>query len=499
MFGERPDIEELAATRWDVIVIGGGITGAGVLLEAARRGRNALLLEQKDFAWGTSSRSSKMVHGGLRYIAQGDFRLTRDALRERERMLRELPGLVIRQTYAFLVRQGEFPGRWPLTAVLWLYDFLAGIRDRRWIGRKELLERLPGLSPDRLGGAMIYTDALTDDARLVFRILHEAAAEGGQLANYMRVESVRGSGARFQLQVRDELSGKQAVFEAATVIDAAGAWAEAVSGESGKIRPLRGSHLFFERDSLPTDDCITVPHPRDKRPVFIFPWAGMTVVGTTDLDHKEPLSEEPRCTREELDYLLELIRHVFPSAGITSADVVSAMAGVRPVIASGKGLNPSQESREHSIWLHDGMVCVAGGKLTTFRLIALDALHAAGLIGEAELKAAKRAAGPLFRRKLTFPHGLGHPALPLPKGEALLDTVEWVLGNEMVVHLDDLLLRRVRLGNTMPAGAQEVLPLLKGLCQSRLGWDEPRWHAETERYLKIVAESYRVADGAGTQ
>ncbi len=232
MFGERPDIEELAATRWDVIVIGGGITGAGVLLEAARRGRKALLLEQKDFAWGTSSRSSKMVHGGLRYIAQGDFRLTRDALRERERMIRELPGLVIRQTYAFLVRQGEFPGRWPLTAVLWLYDFLAGIRDHRWIGRKELLERLPGLSPDRLRGAMIYTDALTDDARLVFRILHEAAADGGRLANYMRVESVRASGARFSLQVRDEVSGRQAVFEAATVIDAAGAWAEAALGRA---------------------------------------------------------------------------------------------------------------------------------------------------------------------------------------------------------------------------------------------------------------------------
>ena len=498
MFGERPDIEELSATRWDVIVIGGGITGAGVLLEAARRGRTALLLEQKDFAWGTSSRSSKMVHGGLRYIAQGDFRLTRDALRERELMLRELPGLVIRQTYAFLVRQGEFPGRWPLTAVLWLYDFLAGIRDRRWIGRKELLERLPGLSPDRLGGAMIYTDALTDDARLVFRILHESAAEGGRLANYMRVESVRGSGARFQLLVRDEISGRQADFEAATVIDAAGAWAEAVSGEAGKIRPLRGSHLFFERDRLPTDDCITAPHPRDKRPVFIFPWAGVTVVGTTDLDHKEPLPEEPRCTREELDYLLELIRHVFPSAGITSADVVSAMAGVRPVIASGKGLNPSQESREHSIWHHDGMVCVAGGKLTTFRLIALDALHAAGLIGAAELKAARRAAGPLFRQKLTFPHGLGHPALPLPKGEALLETIEWVLGNEMVVHLDDLLLRRVRLGNTMPAGAQDALPRIKGLCQSRLGWNEPRWHAETERYLKIVAECYSAPGGTET-
>ena len=143
------------------------------------------------------------------------------------------------------------------------------------------------------------------------------------------------------------------------------------------------------------------------------------------------------------------------------------MAGVRPVIASGKGLNPSQESREHSIWQHEGMVCVAGGKLTTFRLIALDALQAAGLIGEAELKAAKRSAEPLFRHKLAFPHRLGHPALPLPKGEALLETIEWVLDNEMVLHLDDLLLRRVRLGNTMPAGGKDILPQIRSLCQSR--------------------------------
>ena len=329
MFGARPTLEELASTPWDVIVIGGGITGAGILLEAARRGKKALLLEQKDFAWGTSSRSSKMVHGGLRYIAQGDIRLTRDALRERERMIRELPDLVIRQPYAFLVREGEFPGRWPLKAVLWLYDFLAGIRDHRWIGRSQLLQRIPGLSPNALRGAMIYTDALTDDARLVFRILHEAVAEGAHLANYMRVESVERQGARFSLVVRDQAGGRQAALEAATTIDAAGAWAGTLSGEAKKIRPLRGSHLFFRHARLPTDDCITAMHPWDQRPVFIFPWLGMTVVGTTDLDHVEPLSEEPRCMPEEMEYLFELIRSVFPGAAITPADVVSAMAGVR--------------------------------------------------------------------------------------------------------------------------------------------------------------------------
>ncbi len=499
MFGARPDIEELARTRWDVIVIGGGITGAGILLEAARRGRKALLLEQQDFAWGTSSRSSKMVHGGLRYIAQGEFRLTRDAVRERERMLRELPDLVIRQPYAFLVREGEFPGRWPLKAALWLYDFLAGIRDHRWIGRSQLLERIPGLSPNGLRGAMIYTDALTDDARLVFRILHEAAAEGARLANYMRAESVECQGARFSVPGRDCVSGREAMLETATAIDAAGGWAGAVSGDARKIRPLRGSHLFFRRARLPTDDCITAMHPWDKRPVFIFPWLGMTAVGTTDLDHVEPLSEEPRCRPEEMEYLFEAVRSVFPGAAITPADVVSAMAGVRPVIASGKGLKPSQESREHSIWHHEGMVCVAGGKLTTFRLIALDALRAAGLIGEAEHKAAKHSPAPLFRHELAFPHRLGHPALPLPKGEALLETAGWVLENEMVVHLDDLLLRRVRLGNTHPAGAKDVLPQIRSLCESALGWDDARWQAEMERYLNIVAECYGVPAEADAQ
>ncbi len=490
MLGVRPALETLAQTRWDLIVIGGGVTGAGVLLEAARRGKSVLLLEQRDFAWGASSRSSKMVHGGLRYVAAGHFRLTRDALRERERMLRELPDLVIRQPYAFVVRAGEFPGRWPMKAALWLYDFLAGIRDHRWLGRERLLERIPGLAPRGLRGAMIYTDALTDDARLVLRILHEAVAEGGRLANYMRVEAVTRQGRQFSLFARDEIGGVAATLTALSVIDAAGAAAGEVSGEPKKIRPLRGSHLLIRRDRLRVDDCVTTLHPRDKRPVFIYPWQGLTCVGTTDLDHSAPLCEEPRCTSEEADYLFEMIRGQFPQAAITPADVVSSMAGVRPVIASGKGLNPSQESREHSVWRHDGMVCVAGGKLTTFRLIALDALRAADLIDERQRLAARATAEPLFRSPLKFPHRLGHPTAALPEGEALLETLAWALDNEMVGRLDDLLLRRVRVGNTRPAGARDILPQIRALCQRRLGWDDARWAGEAARYLEIVDHSY---------
>ncbi len=498
MLGVRPALETLAQTRWDLIVIGGGVTGAGVALEAARRANNVLLLEQKDFAWGASSRSSKMVHGGLRYLAEGRFGLTRDALRERERMARELPDLVIRQPYAFVVRAGEFPGRWPMKAALWLYDFLAGIRDHRWLGRERLLERIPGLAPGGLRGAMIYTDALTDDARLVLRILHEAAAEGARLGNYIRVESVTRQGEAFSLIARDEIGGGDATLTALSVIDAAGAAAGELSGEPKKIRPLRGSHLLIRRDRLPVDDCVTALHPRDKRPVFIYPWLGMTCVGTTDLDHSAPLSEEPRCTAQEADYLIEAIGGQFPQAAITGADVVSSMAGVRPVIASGKGLNPSQESREHSVWRHDGMVCVAGGKLTTFRLIALDALRAADLIDQQELVAARATAEPQFRSPVKFPCRLGHPTAAPPDGEALIETLAWALDNEMVARLDDLLLRRVRVGNTRPAGARDLLPQIRALCQSRLGWDDARWTEEAARYLEIIARAYSPPGAGGT-
>ena len=190
-------------TPWDVLVVGGGITGAGVAREAARRGLAVLLVEQRDFAWGTSSRSSKMVHGGLRYLAQGDFKLTRDALRERERLLREAPTLVTRAGYFWTHRKGQSPGRIALGLALELYDRMAGIRDHHFVPRREYLERVPGLNSEGLQGATYFTDSLVDDARLVLRVLDEARADGALAINYMRVtgllhEGPRVAGARIE-------------------------------------------------------------------------------------------------------------------------------------------------------------------------------------------------------------------------------------------------------------------------------------------------------------
>ena len=489
MLAERAALAALAKEHWDLIVIGGGITGAGVLLEAARQGRKVLLLEQQDFAWGTSSRSSKMVHGGLRYIAQGEVRLTRDALRERERLLRDLPGLVERADYLFPLREGQFPGRWPMTAVLSLYDFLAGIRDHRFIPNAEVLQRVPGLDQKGLRGAMSYTDALTDDCRLVVRCLLEAARLGGQSLNYARATGVTRSNGHARVSVSDLHSGDQATLDAGVVINATGAWANHLGGTGQRIRPLRGSHLFVDPARLPVADCLTVMHPRDGRPVFVFPWEGVTCVGTTDLDHGDSLDQEARASGAEVDYLLELINSQFPHVGLGREDILSTMAGVRPVIASGDGKDPSKERRDHAVWQHDGVVSVSGGKLTTFRLIALDALRVAGLLSSRDERRARRSNAPLFRPLPEAPAQVDHFLHGVQDDETLL---RWILVNEAVVHLDDLLLRRTRLGLLRRDGGAGLQDLLSSLTGELLGWNAQRWDQEWQRYVLIRDRSYGV-------
>lgn len=489
MLGERPRLAALAEQEWDLIVVGGGITGAGVMLEAARQGRRVLLLEQRDFAWGTSSRSSKMVHGGLRYIAQGAVRLTRKALRERERLLRELPGLVERTTYLFPLRKGVFPGRWPMTAVLALYDFLAGIRDHQYLDKAELLRRVPNLDDTDLVGAMSYTDALTDDCRLVVRVLLEASRLGGRALNYARVEELHCEASGTRVAVEDAVSGERITLSAPVVINATGAWADVLAGAEKRVRPLRGSHLFLDADRLPVSACLTVMHPRDGRPVFVFPWEGVTCVGTTDLDHGENLDLEPSASGAEVDYLLELINSQFPSAAIGRADILSTLAGVRPVIASGGGRDPSRERRDHAVWQRPGVVTVSGGKLTTFRLIALDALAAAGLLSAREARRARRSNVPLFQPLAEAPEAVDHF---LHADQSADELLTWVLKNEAVVHLDDLLLRRTRLGLLHRDGGESLLPRLRLLTATHLGWDEARWQQEWQRYVQLRQRHYGV-------
>lgn len=507
------------ARHYDVVVIGGGITGAGVAREAAAAGLSTLLVEQKDYAWGTSSRSSKMVHGGLRYLASGHVRLTRDAVRERQRMLNEAPGLVDRMRYVMPHYRRGFPGPRLFSLVLRAYDFFARERYRHRIDRAELLQWLPGLDSEELLGATGFSDAVTEDARLVMRVLAEAQTMGAVVRNYVKADGIeRAPDGQWQVNLSDQSAQNDAPpaysVSAKLVINATGAWASRLwrnsDGKPG-IRPLRGSHIIVPFEKLPVSVSLTLRHPEDKRSVFIYPWLGCTVVGTTDLDHTQDLDREPVIDRNELDYLLRLAASAFPGYPLTEADIISTWSGVRPVVSSGKGLSPSSESREHVIWNEEGVVSVAGGKLTTFRLIAREVLAAgADRLGSLQLVSNDQ---PVFRATpdLQRPAGLRHltwrrlrgqygadladmlkagPLAEIPGSDVLWAEVHWSARAEDVVHLDDLLLRRTRLGLILPGGGQGLLDELERRLGPELHWSTERWQQERSRYLGIWRSAY---------
>ncbi|MCX2542661.1 glycerol-3-phosphate dehydrogenase/oxidase [Pseudomonas sp. COW5] len=503
----------LAAENWDLIVIGGGISGAGILREAARRGWRCLLLEQRDFAWGTSSRSSKMVHGGLRYIAKGQWRLTRDSVRERQRLLDEAPGLVEPMSFMMPHYRGGFPGPRVLGGLLSVYDALAGRRDHRFHDEQQLRFLAPGVKENDLLGGTCFVDALTDDARLVMRVLSEARADGAVVLNGMRVEHLlRENGRVCGVQVEDCEAGASLQLRCGVLAVATGAWAERLRPPEAprQLRPLRGSHLLLPGWRLPVAQAFTFMHEQDRRPVFVFPWEGATVVGTTDLDHRENLDQSASISAEELDYLLAACRQQFPGAEVTAADVLSTWSGVRPVVGSAAGEHqdkPSNETREHVLWQEPGCVTLAGGKLTTFRPQAIEVLKAcADMLG----RSFDDDAAPVFAavpplaipglspgqwRRLAGRHGRDLPRLAQLLAELGHETVgatdtlwaelAFACEAEMVLHLDDLLLRRTRLGLLLPHGGAEYFPAIRRLCQPRLGWDDERWQQEQQRYQAL--------------
>lgn len=508
--------------NWDIIVVGGGITGAGVLREAARRGYRALLLEQQDYSWGTSSRSSKMVHGGLRYLAAGDLKLTKHSLLERERLLAEAPGLVDRITFYFSLTKGLFPGRLAMSAILLIYDFIAGISDHSYHNNKALLERFPGLNVQHLKGASAYTDAMVDDSRLVLRVLQESIADGGCALNYTKVNRLLIENERVVGVVLDDPEGQATVkLRAPVVINATGAWADRLRNQLNpekRVRPLRGSHLIIAKQLMPITDVLTSLHPEDHRGVYVYPWEGTTVIGTTDLDHSEDLDIEASIAQSEVDYLIHAFNVQFPDAQIGEADIISSWAGVRPVIGSEQSKDPSKERRDHAVWSDLGLITVSGGKLTTFRLIALDALKAAeDRLPEPQSFSDERVfsqptisakalvpSNPVWAQRLLGRYGSAakkilDDAAPsehqrIGATDFCLAECRWALRHESVQHLDDLLLRRTRLGMVLVDAGAELFPDLEKMCMTELGWSRQQWQAELARYQTIWRHFYSLPE-----
>ena len=324
------------------------------------------------------------------------------------------------------------------------------------------------------------------------------------------------------VRVKDQVTGKIMDAHARVVINATGAWADQLRQQVGgarRIRPFRGSHLLFPNWRLPVAQAVCFAHPLDRRPVFIFPWEGITLVGTTDVDFDGSLHDDPTISPEETAYLMAAVEAEFPSLGITLNDVVSTYAGVRPVIGSGKA-NPSEECRDHVIWQENGLLTVTGGKLTTFRLIGLDVLksvrhrlpdippadsHMAVLdrVDLDDLVTTLPEESPLdleAQRRLIGRYGVNAARLVKAAGRGELETIpgtrvlwaelRWAARSEGVVHLDDLLLRRVRLGLLLPHGGAELMPAIRAICQAELGWDDLRWEKEQAAYLDLWRRSY---------
>ncbi|MBW0146128.1 glycerol-3-phosphate dehydrogenase/oxidase [Marinobacter arenosus] len=518
---------ELRAARrcFDVIVIGGGITGAGVAREAAGSGLRTLLVEQKDFAWGTSSRSSKMVHGGLRYLGSGQYRLTRDAVRERQRLLAEAPGLIRPLRFLMPHFHRQFPSPGLFQILLAVYDRISGVHSRRLLNRAEATHWAPGLTTNDLIGASVFSDAVTDDARLVQRIIAEARKDGAVCLNYVKALEVKRTDGKVS-GVRLQAEGSDEPFDVSSplVINATGAWADRLQTASPdqpvmNIRPLRGSHLVVPWTRLPVSCSISLLHPEDKRPVFAFPWEGATVLGTTDLDHSGNLDDEPRISGKEVDYLLKISERLFPSSNLSRQDILSTWAGVRPIVTDGSGKAPSKENREHEFQEHEGLISISGGKLTTFRLIAREAL-ARGL-GDQGARCLRDPQCPVFTAgaERQRPPSIGHltwnrltgyygPDLESMLADGCLDDVpvdgkpsgllwselRWACSHEDVHHLDDLLLRRTRLGLIAQNGAQDLLPTIRRYCQPVLGWTDERWEQEEIRYREIRMRAYALPD-----
>lgn len=524
---------------WDIIVIGGGITGAGILREATRMGLRTLLVEQRDFAWGTSSRSTKLVHGGLRYLKDRKLGLMWASVRERERLLADGPGLIEPLGFLLVVYKGNRPGTWTYRAGLSMYDLMALQWTHRHYSAGEMRMLAPALARAGLEGGFGYHDAQTDDARLVLRVLAEAVAAGGVALNYARAAHVLRAendpaGPVDGIHLHDELSDRGQDLRARVVINATGAWADQLRGEvhaAPRMRPLRGSHIVFPGWRFPLAQAVNLLHPWDGRPLVIFPWEGATVVGTTDVDHPESLDIEPRITPQEVAYLMAAVSEGFPTLHLDLDDVVASFAGVRPVIGTGK-VDPSREARDHVVWVEEGLLTVTGGKLTTFRLIALDALEAVrdrlpelaalnenisaldivapDLLDAVTLEAegarepaAVRLTEPL-RRRLLGRYGAAAPDLVAAAGPGELEAIgstptlwaelRWAARREQVVHLDDLLLRRVRLGLLLPDGGRDILPRVREICQAELGWDDARWAAEEARYRHLWRQHYALPE-----
>ena len=482
---------------WDMIVVGGGATGVGVAIDAASRGYDVLLLEQSDFGKGTSSRSTKLAHGGVRYLEQGNIALVMEALKERGLLLQNAPHLV--HDLAFIVPNYEW---WeaPFYGMgLKLYQLLAGkygFGKSRLLSREETLERLPTIKTDGLRGGAIYYDGQFDDARLLIHMVVTAWDQGAALLNYVAVTGIAKDAQGFVsgITARDSETGEEFRTSAKVVINATGAFTDDLRRAADPsiepmIAPSQGIHLVFGPDFLPGNSAIMVPRTRDGRVLFAIPWHGHVLVGTTDTPVSAP-SLEPIALESEVDFILSTAGEVL-SKTPTRDDVLSVFAGIRPLVRAEGAVNTAALSRDHVIHIDSsGLMTITGGKWTTYRRMAEDCVDQAATLAElperpcmtrelrihgchassSELEslAVYGSDAAKVRALIGFNPRLGerlHPELPYIRAEVI-----WAAREEMARTVEDVLARRTRALFLKARAALEAAPVVAELMAAELGW-----------------------------
>ena len=429
---------------FDVVVIGGGASGLGVAVDAVSRGYKTALVEAVDFANATSSRSTKLIHGGVRYLAEGDIHLVREALRERAILRKNAPHVVhdlgfIAPAYRWYEAPYYFAG---LTA----YDLLAGRENfgrSRYLSARETLARLPALRAHGLWGATRYHDGQFDDARLAISLARTAIDLGAVVVNYARAVAFERSGTRISgVRVRDEETGSEVSVRARVVVNAAGVFSDELRRlDDPAARPLlklsRGSHIVVPRDVFPSEDALLVPKTDDGRVLFIIPWLGHVLIGTTDIPESAP-SLDPVPTEEEIDYLLQHAAR-YLAQPIAREQVTAAFCGLRPLV-DGAATSTARLSREHIVETSlSGLVTIAGGKWTTYRQMAQDTIDVALKVGQLTAAPCRTRHLPLHESLLPGTGAKLHANLPYTE-----DDVVYAIRNEMARTVDDVLSRRTR-------------------------------------------------------
>ena len=478
-------LEMLSSEPLDVLVVGGGIVGAGVARDAAMRGLRVMLVDQSDFASGTSSRSSRLLHGGIRYLAQGRLPLVREASREKRVLSHIAPHLADPLAFIFPTRKHTQWSHWKLAIGVKVYDFLCGRYSNfgrsRVFTHSETTRLLPGLSTHNLTGAVRYFDALTNDARLVLDTIRSAAQHGGHAFNYVRLVNAEFTNGLWRCELAESKTQRQIQLQARTVVNATGPWSDRIPISRTSLRLTKGVHLVIERSRLPVPDAVVMAE--GSRILFAIPWGERVILGTTDTDYEGPL-DRPMCDAADMQYVLDVTNETFPAAGLKPADVLSTWAGLRPLVADANG-NPSDISRRHEVRMTSpGWWDITGGKLTTYRLMAEEAVSAIANYVGAGRKPCRTAQMALLDSSDTL--GVSGILPPVVSAEVVRHHCRY----EWARHLDDVMIRRT----SWRYYYREHLDIAASAAQwmaGELGWQAKDVSAELNRYRHLVgADTY---------